>query len=421
MEVQLEKAILVGCGSNLERAQLLSSLEELSKLAETANAEVVGESIQYRDRLDASSVIGKGKVEELVRLAEEKEADLIIFDRELSPSQVQYLEQRFPCKVIDRTQLILDIFAKHAQTKEGRLQVELAQLEYMLPRLVGLGSSLSRLGAGIGTRGPGETKLETDRRHIRRRIKECKKQLEEVERHRQLLSRQRKKSETPQIALVGYTNAGKSTLLNRLTEADVLAEDRLFATLDPTTRYLELPSKRHVYLTDTVGFIRHLPHSIVAAFRSTLTQTKEADLLLHVVDASDPEVNEQILAVEQVLEELGASHIPILTVFNKSDLLEQELWEEKQPNSIHISAFSDEDLIRLRDRIDLTLPSGQINGKAVIPLSKGEFLAEFYRFAQVNQSKTNDDEHILWFTTELRKWSQMPQELKDYVVEKTED
>ncbi len=312
------------------RGGIRSSLDELVRLADTAQADVVATGVQFMDRPDPSWMIGRGKAEEIAQLAADVQVDLIIFNSELSPAQLNHLQELMPGKVIDRTRLILDIFAMRAKTKEGRLQVELAQLEYMLPRLSGRGWAMSRLGGGIGTRGPGEKKLETDRRAIRRRIRDLKRELDQVRRHRALHHARRRKMEMTQVALVGYTNAGKTTLLNRLTGAEPIAEDRLFATLDPASRFLRLPSKEQVLLTDTVGFIQVLPHELVAAFRSTLEQVTEADLLLHVVDASHPEADRQIQVVDKVLTDLGAGQIPIVTVLNKADFAPPKAFGSQQ-------------------------------------------------------------------------------------------
>jgi GTP-binding protein HflX len=387
-------------------------LTELERLAETAEAEVVGRFVQFRDRKDPAWLIGRGKAEEIARLVEEKEADLVIFDQELSPAQIRNLETLMPCKVIDRTQLILDIFAQRAQTKEGRIQVELAQLHYLLPRLAGRGNELSRLGGGIGTRGPGEKKLETDRRHIRRQIRQLTKQLEEVKKHRRLHQQRRKKAEAMQVALVGYTNAGKSTLLNRLTGAQTLAENKLFATLDPTSRMLTLPNGQSVILTDTVGFIRHLPHHLVAAFRSTLEQVKEANLLLHVVDASHPERVEQIQAVERVLEDLGASHLPVLMVFNKADLTEEPAIDLSGKEAIRISAFSDEDLIRLKERIKQMLSGDQLFGTVEIPVERGDLLSALHEAVDELKSKASGMVIHLAFRVSRTRFEKLPHELK---------
>ncbi|MDR6224284.1 GTPase HflX [Desmospora profundinema] len=416
IDEQFERAILVGCGtkSGTSSEQLHTSLEELARLADTARAQEVARVVQLRERLDSAWLIGRGKAEELVRMVEEKEADLVLFDQELSPSQLAHLEDLLPCKVLDRTQLILDIFAMRARTKEGVLQVELAQMEYLLPRLTGRGKELSRLGGGIGTRGPGEKKLETDRRHIRRRIRDLKAELDRVRQHRQLHQARRRKMNVVQVALVGYTNAGKSTLLNRLTGADVLTEDRLFATLDPTSRFCRLPSGEDVLLTDTVGFIRHLPHHLVAAFRSTLEQVREADLLLHVVDKSHPEAPEQIRAVEEVLVKLDASHIPVLTVLNKADRSKGELLTA-DGESIEISAFRDSDLERLKQTVDRLLVQVQVRGSAEIPVSRGELISRLYQLADVTHSEVDGLMMKVNFHLPRRRYEQMSAELKEYM------
>lgn len=394
--------------------QLHGSLQELARLADTARAQDVGRIIQWRDRLDPTWLIGRGKLEELIAMAEEKEADLVIFDQELSPSQLVHLQERLPCKVLDRTQLILDIFAMRAKSKEGVLQVELAQLEYLLPRLTGKGKALSRLGGGIGTRGPGEKKLETDRRHIRRRIRDLKEELERVRKHRQLHQVRRRKMDVVQVALVGYTNAGKSTLLNQMTGAAVTAEDQLFATLDPTSRFCILPSGEKILLTDTVGFIRHLPHHLVAAFRSTLEQVREADLLLHVVDKSHPEAPQQMQAVAEVLAQLDADHIPVLTVFNKEDLAAGELLTG-EGESITVSAFRQADLERLKQVMDRLLHRVQVQGSAAIPVSRGELISHLYQAANVTSSEVDGLTMKVDFHVSRRRYERMSAEVKAFV------
>lgn len=295
-------------------------LGELRTLAASAGAQVVSEMLQYRQQPDAAYLLGEGKAEELRAVVAELAAELVIFDQELTPTQLRNLERKVGCRVIDRTHLILDIFASRAKTREGKLQVELAQLQYIAPRLTGRGVEMSRLGGGIGTRGPGETKLETDRRRIQDKIRKIKQDLEGVRATRGIQRRHRKSVPLATVALVGYTNAGKSTLFNRLTEAGVLADARMFATLDPTTRAVALPSRRRVLLSDTVGFIRQLPTQLVKAFRATLEEVAEADLLLHIVDGSSPEALDYIAHVETVLQEIGAAETPSILVWNKSDL-----------------------------------------------------------------------------------------------------
>lgn len=402
---------MVGCCLKSEAHSLDSSLAELAQLTDTAQADVIQQIKQVRDGLNPAWLIGKGKLEEISEMVQEHQIDLVIFDRELTPKQLANLDEAIPCKVLDRTQLILDIFAMRAWTKEGRLQVELAQLEYLLPRLTGQGTKLSRLGGGIGTRGPGETQLEVDRRHIRRRILQIKKGLEKVVKHRRLHQSRRRKMDVTQVTLVGYTNAGKSTLLNQLTGAEVLQEDRLFATLDPTSRFLELPSGEWVMLTDTVGFIRHLPHHLVAAFRSTLEQVRDADILLHVVDGSHPEADEQMKAVEKVLEELGANDIPLLTVFNKRDRLEHQLLTAPG-ETIHMSAFNDEDLQQLLLQVDQMIHSTHFHGTAEIPVSRGEMISHLYRVADVIQSEVKGLTMEVSFRLPLRRYERMSDDIK---------
>ena len=313
-----ERVILVGV-SLADSDDAEQSLDELEELARTAGALCVGRVLQKREQMHPATYLGRGKTGELKDLIWETQADGIICDDELSPAQIGNLKDELGVKIMDRTLLILDIFAARASTSEGKIQVELAQLKYRQSRLTGLGTSLSRLGGGIGTRGPGEKKLEMDRRLIKGRISQLTRELKEVKRHRQLTRESRAKSRIPVIAIVGYTNAGKSTLLNALTGAGILAEDKLFATLDPTTRNLKLPGGQEVLLTDTVGFIRKLPHHLIEAFKSTLEEAKYADLLLHVVDASNPQMDQQMHVVYETLRELEASDKPVITAFNKKD------------------------------------------------------------------------------------------------------
>jgi len=346
-----EKALLVGLAlGTRHRARALSSLEELALLARSAGARVVGTLLQERARRDPATLIGRGKVEEVKRLSEDLGADSLFLDEDLSPAQQRNLERSVERKTLDRTQLILDIFARRARTREGRLQVELAQLDYLLPRLTGKGVALSRLGGGIGTRGPGETKLETDRRRIRQRIQSIRREIEHVRRERLTRREARGRRETPVVAMVGYTNAGKSTLFNALTRGGAVVSDQLFVTLDPLVRRVSLGPGRDLLLVDTVGFIQKLPHQLVAAFRATLEEVKEADLLLHVVDASAPGVEEREAAVEAVLREIGASDRPRLHVLTKADTTSAERREAllaARPGAVAVSALHGEGLDRL--------------------------------------------------------------------------
>lgn len=345
-----------------------SSLDELSELARTAGAEEIARVVQKRDAYESATVIGEGKLEEVKELCGTLGAELLIFDCELTASQIRCIEDVTDVRVIDRTMLILDIFAGRAVSREGKLQVELAQLRYRLPRLMGVGASLSRLGGGIGTRGPGETQLETDRRHIRRRIDKLSAELKELE-ERRGYSRERRKKDSVQVgAIVGYTNAGKSTLLNLLTGAGVLAEDKLFATLDPTSRAIELPDGRSLLLVDTVGLIRRLPHHLVEAFKSTLEEAACADIIIHVCDASDPEAAEKADVTLKTLAELGASEIPVVTVLNKCDKLEEDFPTDS--STVRISALKGEGIDRLLEVIAANLPETSRRMKLLIPYDK---------------------------------------------------
>ncbi|WP_449619462.1 GTPase HflX [Robertmurraya sp. Marseille-Q9965] len=375
-ETNYEKVIIVGCQTTDDELRYEYSMDELESLTETAKGKVVAKLVQKRDRVHPSTYIGKGKVEELRALEEEHEADLIIFNDELSPSQIRNLSADINARIIDRTQLILDIFATRARSKEGKLQVELAQLQYLLPRLGGQGTQLSRLGAGIGTRGPGETKLESDRRHIRRRIDDIKNQLSVIVQHRDRYRERRKKNKTFQIAIVGYTNAGKSTLFNRLTEADSFEENQLFATLDPMTRKVILPSGFGALITDTVGFIQDLPTTLIASFRSTLEEVSEADLILHVVDMSNEDYFQHEETVHKLLEDLEVHQIPQLTVYNKRDLQHSDFVPTAKTETISISAFDKEDRIRLKQKIEkLTIQSMEYY-HVEVPSSEGKLLSQ---------------------------------------------
>jgi GTPase len=358
------------------------SLAEFRELVSSAGADIVAELTQHRPRPDAATLIGAGKVEEIAGVAASTEADLVLFDHDLSPTQLRNLEAALPCRVLDRTQLILDIFARHARTREGQLQVELAQLEYMLPRLTGRGKSMSQLGGGIGTRGPGETQLETDRRRIQRRIDQLKLDVESVRRVRRQQRHRRESVPVPTVALVGYTNAGKSTLFNRITGAHVLQSSRMFATLDPKLRAIELPSRRKVLLSDTVGFIRNLPHTLVTSFRATLEEVEQAEILLHIRDAASTYGEEQKSQVEKVLGELEALDKPRIEVLNKIDLLsdhEREGFNAKSQNSgeIAVSALTGEGIEALLSTIDRALQSDPvIEADLRVPQQEGAILAE---------------------------------------------
>lgn len=373
---EYEKVILVGCHTEEVDQRFEYSMEELVSLTETANGKVLASVTQKRDRIHPSTYIGKGKVEELAALQEEIEADIIIFNDELSPSQVRNLSSELDARIIDRTQLILDIFAQRARSKEGKLQVELAQLQYLLPRLSGQGIQLSRLGGGIGTRGPGETKLESDRRHIRRRIDEIKSQLSVIVQHRNRYRERRKKNKAFQIALVGYTNAGKSTIFNRLSEAESYEENQLFATLDPMTRKLILPSGFMTLVTDTVGFIQDLPTTLIAAFRSTLEEVKEAALLLHVVDMSNPDYFQHEQTVNKLIEDLENDKIPQLTIYNKKDLQHPDFVPTAKTETIQISAFQEEDLKELKRKIEQTILGMMKHYHVEVPSSEGRLLSQ---------------------------------------------
>ena len=375
-QTQKERALLVGCQlPNMDDERFLYSMDELASLTNTAQGEVMMSLSQKRNKVHSATYIGKGKIDEISALEKELEIDLIIFNDELSPSQTRNLSEKFEARVIDRTQLILDIFASRAKSKEGKLQVELAQYEYLLPRLAGQGLALSRLGGGIGTRGPGETKLEADRRHIRGRIDEIKGQLQTIVEHRNRYRERRKKNQTFQISLVGYTNAGKSTIFNRLTEAGSFEENLLFATLDPMTRRFLLPCGLTTLLTDTVGFIEDLPTALIAAFRSTLEEVKEADLILHVVDCSNPDYFNHEKTVYRILEDLDVKDIPILTVYNKKDLMTTHFVPSTN-DMVFISAYNIEDIKTLQENIETKIINQMEYYHLFIPGTEGRLLAQ---------------------------------------------
>ena len=384
IEEVTERVILVGV-SLQENDDTEDSLAELGELAETAGALVVGSAIQNRESVHPGTYVGKGKLQELRQLAAELDATGIICDDELSPAQLRNMEDALECKVMDRTLVILDIFAARASTSEGKIQVELAQLKYRLGRLAGLGTSLSRLGGGIGTRGPGEKKLEMDRRLIKNRISQLNRELSQVKMHREVTRSQRERSQVKVAAIVGYTNAGKSTLLNHLTHASVLEEDKLFATLDPTTRNLKLDSGQELLLTDTVGFIRKLPHHLIEAFRSTLEEAKYADIIIHVVDSSNPQREKQMYIVYETLRNLGVSGKKTITLFNKQDkLVENEILKDAYADkTLKISARTGEGMPQLLEALEEFLREDKQLLEGIFPYGKGSQVSQIRKYGEL--------------------------------------
>jgi GTPase len=379
--LRLERAILVGLSRGRDGATAEASLEELQRLTETAGAEVLERVLHRRDTPDPATFIGKGKAQEVRDIVRSSGADTVILDEELSPAQLRNLEELFGCKVLDRTALIIDIFAQHAHSSEGKAQVELAQLNYFLPRLRGWGESMSRLGGGIGTRGPGETKLEVDRRRIKKRISKLHDDIEDLEKTRSTKRQGRERSGVASVALVGYTNAGKSTLLNRLTSAGVLVEDKLFSTLDPTTRRLELPDGRPCVFTDTVGFVRKLPHTLVEAFKSTLEEAIRADLLVHLVDGAEPDPESQYNAVRDILGEIGAAEVPELTVVNKVDAVSEvglARLRRRLPEAVFVSALTGEGIEAMLQRIAEKVPHPDVEVDLLVPYDRGDVVAALH-------------------------------------------
>ena len=419
------RAVLVSVITpDMDQKEAAVSLDELEKLLETAGGTLFAQVIQQRQAPVAATYIGTGKLVEIRDLCQANDVHLVIFDCELSPAQIKNVENAleegkddFEVRVIDRSMLILDIFALHATTGEGKLQVELAQLRYAVPRLIGRGTELSRLGGGIGTRGPGESKLETDRRHVQRRIAALEAQIAEMDANRQVQRAKRERSGILKVSIVGYTNAGKSTLLNRLTDAGILAENKLFATLDPTTRKYELPSGRELLLTDTVGFIRNLPHHLIRAFRSTLEEAKFADAILILVDASDPEADSQLEVTEKLLYDLGASDKPILYVFNKCDVstdAAQGLMRLRgKDNVVAISALDGRGVPDLVDKLELLALGGKRMCVLMIPMNKQGLIAQLYAASAV--------EDVEYLDNGVRVVALLDEKLrgrfKDYIVE----
>lgn len=407
-EENKERAFLISLDCGEYDAE--SSMAELEELAKTSGAEIIGEMIQKRPAPEAATYMGKGALEEICNFCSNHNIDLIIADGELSPVQIRNIEDLTGVRVIDRTTLILDIFAGRARSSEGKLQVELAQLKYSLPRLSGKGTALSRLGGGIGTRGPGETKLETDRRHIRFRIQNLKAELDKVEKRRVAMHQRRKKNGALCVAIVGYTNAGKSTLMNRLTDAGVLQEDKLFATLDPTARKLVLPDGRQIMLVDTVGLVRRLPHQLVDAFRSTLEEAVWADVILNVCDASSDECAEHIKVTESVLSDLGCSGKPIINVLNKCDK-PTELDFDFFENSVKISAATGDGIDSLLTAIENALPKDRKRVKILLPFDKMK-LSSLVRDGTVHSEEYTENGVLYDATVNISDIKQ----LKDYII-----
>ena len=393
LDVTRQRAMLIGLvRSRDDTARGEASLEELARLTDTAGSDPVELALVRRERPVAATYIGKGKLEELVAISHAEDIDVVVFDNDLSPAQQRNLQQAFQCDVVDRVALILDIFAQHAHTKEGMLQVELAQLRYRLPRLRGHGIEMSRLGAGIGTRGPGETKLETDRRRILDRIRKIERELKNASQSRTTRSKRRRDSGETVLAIVGYTNAGKSTLFNRLTDAGVLVEDQLFATLDSTVRQLSLPHGHEALVSDTVGFVRDLPHELVEAFMSTLEEIADADLLIHIVDASDPDPGHQVSSVRMVLSEIGADSVDELRVFNKIDAADEltvRRLRALHQGAIFISAATGEGIDELLDAVVVGLDARTVQLALEIPYERGDVLADVHASGDVRDLEHN--------------------------------
>jgi GTP-binding protein HflX len=397
-----ERAVLVGVGPGVAE----EDLDELAALADSAGADPVARVVQSRGGPDPATFVGKGKLEDLHATVHSNGADAVILDHELTPGQLRSLEERLGVKVIDRTALILDIFALHARSREGKAQVELAQLNYLLPRLRGWGEAMSRLGGGIGTRGPGETKLEVDRQHINRRLAKLRRDLRSLARTRETKRARRQNSGVPQVAIAGYTNAGKSTLMNRMTGADVLVADQLFATLDPTTRRLQLPGGRWATVTDTVGFVSKLPHDLVEAFHSTLEEVTLAELVVHVADASSPELDRQIDAVRRVLGEIGAGDLPEVLALNKVDLVagsERARLARRFAGSASVSALTGEGIQGLLETVEAALPRPPVEVTLLVPYGREDLTARLYRDAEVLSTELDGEGTIVVARVGLRE------------------
>lgn len=414
-EQKRERVILAGVHRGMRDAlwdTTAESMYELGELVKTAGGVIAGEIVQNKADLESATYMGEGKLEELKNAIAELDADMVVFDDELSPVQMRNISDFLEIKVLDRSMLILDIFAMRAKSGEGKLQVELAQLKYRLPRLRGFGVEMSRTGAGIGTRGPGETRLESDRRHIRRRISALEDEIKELKKHRGLIRERRKKDGVITAALVGYTNAGKSTLLNTLTDAQVFAEDKLFATLDPTSRAITLEDNRRILIVDTVGFIRKLPHHLIEAFKSTLEEAVVADVLLHVIDASGDEMDNQITVVEQVLSDIGAVGKPVVAVFNKCDKLdEMPVTVPKNDKCVYISAKHKKNIDGLIDALSDVAPGAKRRVRAIIPYSEGALVSILHDTQKVISEEYGGEGTSM----ELMVDAQMYEKIREYI------
>lgn len=408
-----ERVIVIAVKKDFQSDEDFSaSLEEITDLSNTAGGTVIKTITQNRNRIHGSTYVGKGKLDELKTTVEEAEVDLVICNDELSPAQLRNVSNFIEVHIIDRSQLILDIFAQRAKTREGKLQVELAQLQYALPRLHGQGTELSRLGGGIGTRGPGETKLETDQRHIRQKIYDIKERLQLVVKQREQYRKRRRINGVFQIALVGYTNAGKSTIFNQFTEGDTLVEDKLFATLDPLTREIELPSGFKLLITDTVGFLEDLPTQLIAAFRSTLEEVKEADLIMHVVNGAHPDKERQQQTVMKLLTELEADTLPILTVYNKKDLLTEDMIESYQPN-IKISALDPNDIQLLLTKVEEMLGNEWKSYIVYLSPANGKAIDRFEKETIVQSNEFDEESNCFILKGKMMKEHPLNQYVKD--------